>query len=114
MDDRVIDLLENILVSIQLIDEYLEGYSLHSFRKSVQLQDSVIRRLGIIGAAVNSIPLELQQQQLDIPWKEMARMRDIMTDHFSDVDLESIWKTIKEDHPLIKSQIEQLLDDLKE
>jgi len=37
-----------------------------------------------------------------------------MIDHFSDADLESILKTIKEDHPLIKSQIEQLLDDLKE
>jgi len=44
--------LEHIIESIGYIEEYLRDKNKKDFLKSVQLQDSVIRRLEIIGEVI--------------------------------------------------------------
>ena len=48
--------LAHMIESIELIEAYIEGQSETSFKKSIQLQDSCIRRLEIIGEAVKNLP----------------------------------------------------------
>ena len=48
--------LEHILESIESIESYIEKSTKARFLKSKQLQDSVIRRIEIIGEAVKNIP----------------------------------------------------------
>ena len=44
--------LAHILESIKLIEEYIEGKNRNDFLESKKLQDSVIRRIEIIGEAI--------------------------------------------------------------
>jgi uncharacterized protein with HEPN domain len=44
--------LNSILEAINLIEQYISGKSRELFLESVQIQDSILRRLEIIGEAV--------------------------------------------------------------
>ena len=59
--------IDHILESINLIERYIEGKTFEDFIEDVQLQDSVIRRIEIIGEAVRNIPWEIKQKYPDIP-----------------------------------------------
>jgi len=71
--------LEHILQCIERIEEYVEGVTKKQFLESVQLQDSVIRRIEIMGEAVKNIPKQVKDKYPDIAWKEIGGMRDILT-----------------------------------
>ena len=69
--------IQHILESISHIDEYLKDKNKTDFLNSIQLQDSIIRRLEIIGEAIKNLPIEIINKHSDIPWKEIIGMRDI-------------------------------------
>ena len=53
--DRDVESLLDILASARIAKTYVEGVSHHEFLQDRKLQDSVIRRLEIIGEAVGRI-----------------------------------------------------------
>ncbi|MEA2098288.1 MAG: HepT-like ribonuclease domain-containing protein [Patescibacteria group bacterium] len=61
-------LVEHILESIKCIEGYTKNVSEDDFMKSAQTQDSVIRRLEIIGEAIGSFPDEIKKEYSDIRW----------------------------------------------
>jgi uncharacterized protein with HEPN domain len=50
-------------------------------------------------------------QYPNIPWKQMAGMRDRIIHGYDTVDLEIVWDVVKQDIPHIKPQIQQILKD---
>ncbi len=104
--------LEHILKAIELIEEYTKNKEKSDFLKSVQLQDSVIRRIEIIGEAIKSIPTHFKDSYKDIPWKEITGMRDILIHQYFGVDLELTWEVIKVDLPKLKKSIISMLNEL--
>jgi len=70
--------IEHILECINLIEEYTNNKTKVDFFKSIQLQDSVIRRIEIIGEATKNIPEEIKVKYPEVPWKEIADMRNIL------------------------------------
>ena len=97
--------LEHILESINLIEEYIKDKSKSDFLESTQFQDSVIRRIEVIGEAIKNIPEEIKKTYTDIPWKKIIGMRDILIHQYFGVDLKLTWEVIEEDLPELKKQI---------
>lgn len=64
--------------SLNLIEKYIEGKDKNDFLKSKLLQDSIIRRIDIIGEAVKNLSIKIKEKYNRIPWKEIAGMRDIL------------------------------------
>ncbi len=89
--------LEHILDAINLIEEYINDKKKSDFIESKQLQDSVIRRIEIIGEAIKNIPGDFKSTHENIPWKEITGMRDILIHQYFGVDLELTWEVIKTD-----------------
>ncbi|MBK5113871.1 MAG: DUF86 domain-containing protein [Candidatus Heimdallarchaeota archaeon] len=104
--------IQHMLDSINLIEKYLKGKNKEAFLSSEQLQDAVIRRLEIIGEAVKNLPEEIIKKYPDLPWKEIAGMRDILIHQYFGVDLELTWEVIKVEVPILKSKLVTLLKSL--
>ena len=106
--------LEHILQCIERVEEYVEGVTKKQFLESVQLQDSIIRRIEIIGEAVKNIPKQVKDRYPAIAWKEIGGMRDILIHEYFGVDLGLTWKVATKDVHRLKNKILRVKKDLLE
>jgi len=74
----------------------------------------VVLKIEIIGEAVKNIPKAIQAKDKEIPWKDLARMRDKITYFYFGINYKIVWKVVKEELPKIKPKIKKILKDLKE
>ena len=102
--------IEHIFESIKIINDYTRDKSFNDFKNSIQLQDSVIRRLEIIGEAIQNIPHKIRDKYEKIPWREIAGLRDILIHQYFGIDLELTWEVIKTDLPELDRNIKTILD----
>ncbi|MFH0951279.1 MAG: DUF86 domain-containing protein [bacterium] len=101
--------IQHILDSIEAIDGYLKGINKKDFLADIEKQDAVIRRIGIIGEAVKNIPQGIKKQNTNIPWRNIAGMRDIVIHEYFDVDLNLAWDTAKIGLPKLKRELMKFL-----
>ena len=101
--------LMHILDTINLILNSFQVISKEEFKKNDLLRDATIRRIEVIGEAVKNLPMDFREKYNNLPWKEIAGMRDKLMHHYFGVDLEKVWKTVKDDIPLLKEQVEDIL-----
>ncbi|MFH1990356.1 MAG: DUF86 domain-containing protein [Patescibacteria group bacterium] len=101
--------LQDIIESADLIELYLSDVDESKFFSSIEKQDSVIRRLGIIGEAIKNLPEDFKEQYPEISWNKAAGMRNVLIHEYFDVDLDIAWNTLKNDLPEFKKAVQQLL-----
>ena len=101
--------LRHILESINMIEEYLTGVSEIDFYSNQQLQDSVVRRLEIIGEASKLVSEELKEKYTQIAWRDATDMRNFLIHAYFGIDYKIIWQTVIKELPLLKREIEKIL-----
>ena len=102
---RVADIVD----SIEKILSYTAGMSFEQFRKDSKTIDAVIRNFTIIGEAARHIPDDIVQSHPEIPWREMADLRNIIVHEYSGVNEKIIWETIQTDLPGILSSLRKIV-----
>ena len=100
--------VEHILDCIRKIKEFSEGLSFKEFSGNELVQDAIIRNIEIIGEASKKISTDTKQIYFEISWKEIAGMRDKLIHDYLGVDVEVVWRTIKEDIPILERQIREI------
>ncbi len=100
--------IEHIISSINNILEYITGLNLETFLEDNKTQDAVVRQFEIIGEATKRISTDFRDNHPDIPWSEMAGMRDVLIHDYIDVNFEIVWKTATENIPVLKDTILKL------
>ena len=104
--------LRDILESINLIEEFVEGLDLEGFKKDIKTSDTVIKRFENIGEATKSIPEDVKTRYNEVPWKEMAGMRDILIHSYFGTEFEAVWLAAKTSVPELIPKIEKLLKEI--
>lgn len=102
--------LMDILEAARLAVSYVEGVDADRFFTDTLLQDSVIRRIEIMGEAARRISAQMKAAYPGIPWQEMAGMRNLMIHEYDNVDLGIVWESVRNDIPVLIAQIGPLLD----
>ena len=100
----------DIITSARLIRSYVEGVGRDEFLSNTQLQDSVIRRIEIIGEAAGRISSQFREAHPQIPWQAMRGMRNRMIHGYDDIDFDIVWNTTQESIPILLELIEPLLN----
>ena len=102
--------LKHILDAIDIIEDYLKGRSYEEFKNNRMLQDAVIREIEIIGEATKNLSAEFRDKYPEIPWRQMAGMRDKLIHGYFGVDLGAVWDTATKDIPSLKEKLREILE----
>jgi uncharacterized protein with HEPN domain len=78
----------DVIDSINLILEYTQGVDWGAV--NIKDQDAIILRLIVIGEAAKRLSPELRDNHPEIPWRQMAGLRDIVVHEYDDINLEII------------------------
>ena len=105
--------IQHIIESIDLIEIYLKNQTEDTFKQSIQLQDSCIRRLEIMGEAVKNLPDSLRDTAPKVPWKKIAGMRDILIHEYFGIDLDLTWRVLTKELPRVKKYLIKLKKQLE-
>ena len=113
MSNEFLDYVEDIADAMEKAEILLKGVTYDQFEADFRINFAVVRALEIVGEATKRLPMTLRDQYPNIPWKQMAGMRDRIIHGYDNVDLEIVWDVVKQDIPRIKPQIEQILKDFE-
>jgi uncharacterized protein with HEPN domain len=101
--------LLDMLLSAKIAIDYLEEKSINELENNLLLQDAVIRRLLIIGEASRRISQNTQQSLPTIPWRLIKGMRNRLVHEYDDLDLNTIWETVKTSLPILVVELEKIV-----
>jgi uncharacterized protein with HEPN domain len=101
--------LKDIQRALEKIKDFTAGLDFESFTKDDKTTFAVIRALEIIGEAARKIPKSVRSRYPDLPWQDMAGMRDKLIHDYFGVDLRVVWKTLQIDLPPLKASLDQII-----
>ncbi len=105
------DYLEDMLLSAKEVLEFTAGMSLTEFLKDRKTANAVIRSLEVLGEAAKKIPEAMRLRHPEIPWRDIAGMRDKLIHEYHGVDLTVVWRTVQEDIPPLIPLLEKMLSE---
>jgi len=103
------DYLRDILDGIEKAESFIGGMDFEQFVSDEKTAFAVVRALEIIGEAVKKVPTGLRETNPDLPWREMAGLRDKLIHDYISVNLEVVWKTVKNDLPPLHGKVAAIL-----
>lgn len=109
MNKDVTVFLRHILDAINNIELFVVGLSEDDFMDDEKSKYAVVRAIEVIGEAVKNIPSNYRNNHPNIPWKDIAGMRDKLMHQYFGVDYVKVWAVIEKDIPELKKNIVQLL-----
>ncbi len=108
------DYIEDILDAMNKVNKFTENMNFDEFVKDDKTVFAVVRCLEIIGEAVKNIPEEIEKKYPEIPWKNIAGMRNKLSHEYFGVKVEIVWDTVKKEIPEIKPKFQKIMEDFKE
>jgi uncharacterized protein with HEPN domain len=70
-----------------------------AFLEDEKTQSAVTHQILVIGEAVKRLSPEFRQSHPEVPWNDMAGMRDRLIHAYDVVDIEEVWRTATRDVP---------------
>ncbi|MFZ2632077.1 MAG: DUF86 domain-containing protein [Desulfosalsimonadaceae bacterium] len=104
--------LSDIIQAIEKIAEFTAGYDFERFLTDDKTNSAVIRKIEIIGEAVKQIPESITATYDEIPWKQMARIRDKLIHGYFGLDLAVVWEVVNYQLPALKNKFKEIYTDL--
>jgi uncharacterized protein with HEPN domain len=102
--------LEDMLQSMERIEEYLGNYDFQKFKMNYLIVDAIIRNFEIIGEASKNIPNNIQEKYPEIPWKKMYGLRNLIAHEYFGIDYEMIWEIAKNNLPQNRTDLSKIID----
>ena len=93
------NILTDILESSKRIQSYIANQNYEDFLKDTKTQDAVVRNLEIIGEATKNLSLEFKESIPEIPWKNIAGMRDKLIHDYFGINSDIVWGVARKNIP---------------
>jgi len=102
-------LLEDIVLAIEKIQEYLKEIDIETFRINDLLSSAVERKYEIIGEAASKLSDDVKQKTKVIPWHKLKAIRNIVIHGYFVVDLDILYNTSKKELPDLHKELTEIL-----
>ncbi|MDP2157035.1 MAG: DUF86 domain-containing protein [Nitrospirota bacterium] len=98
---------------MQHIKEFVGTMKRKEFLADEKTRSAVAFKIENIGEASKNIPKEIKTKYKDLPWTDMARMRDKITHFYFGINYKVVWSVVKKELPAIEPAVAKILSDLK-
>jgi uncharacterized protein with HEPN domain len=79
------------------------------FRTDLRTQDAIIRNLQVMGEAVKKVSVETRAAHPEIPWKDIAGMRDRIVHDYFGFSLDIVWDVVVNHVPPLRDKVRRAL-----
>jgi putative transposase len=104
--------LLDIVNAVQRVLRFAEKLDKADLATNEEKQSAILYQIIVIGEATKRLSEEFRIQHPEIPWKDIAGMRDILAHQYDRVNLNTLWDAIETDIPELLALIQPLLSDL--
>ena len=109
-DDTVY--LRHILDEILFLKRISHDRTLDELINDDYFAHAVRRAIEVIGEAAKNVPDRIKKESPEIPWREMAALRNRIIHGYFRIDYSIVWNVIVHDLPEIEPKISALLQRL--
>ena len=102
--------LQKIISEINMAVEILGDSTLENFLTDEKTKRAVSMTAINIGELVKSLTPEIRLANNHVAWKEAAALRNIAAHKYETLDMNQVYDTVKKDFPVLKAQIEKILE----
>ena len=99
--------LEHILDAVSVIEEGLATYPKEELLNNRLLYYGLVKQIEIIGEAANLLTHEFRETHVDVNWRPIVAMRNVLVHDYIHISKDMLWTTITQDIPNFKEHIKR-------
>jgi uncharacterized protein with HEPN domain len=100
--------LGDLITACSRVIDYTRGLSRTDFDRNHQVFSACCYQIAVIGEAVKRLSLATRGTHSEVPWRDIAGMRDRLIHGYDSVDIDELWKTSLEDIPALMEQVKKI------
>nr|WP_290228256.1 DUF86 domain-containing protein [Trichocoleus desertorum] len=91
--------LLDIVQAGQLVLQFSQGFSREQLEADLRSQSAILYQIAIMGEATKRLSREFREQYPNVPWDDVAGMRDVIAHQYDRIDLDIVWQVIQRNIP---------------
>jgi uncharacterized protein with HEPN domain len=91
--------LLDIVRAGELILQFAQGVSREQLESDLMRQSAILYQITIMGEATKRLSREFRAQHTEVPWDDIAGMRDIIAHQYDRLDMNIVWQVIQRNIP---------------
>lgn len=101
--------LLDIVQAGQLILQFAQGLSRDQLASDLRTQSAILYQIAIMGEATKRLSRQFREQHPEVPWDDIAGMRDIVAHQYDRIDLDIVWQVVQRNIPELLNVLVTLL-----
>lgn len=101
--------LDLIIAACKKVTEYIAGLDEARFLTESMAQSAVIMQLQVVGEVAKKVDVNIQNE-IDVPWKMIVGLRNIISHEYFMLELNTIWKIASRDVPELETKLHEYLN----
>ena len=89
--------------------EMVRGRTRSDLDTDRQLNLSLVRLMEVVGEATTRVPQEFRERHPDVPWQDIADLRNRLIHGYDTVNFDLLWAIVREDLPPLIAQLQAII-----